>query len=447
MTEGKLQSETRGAPESGEKRWRAASSLCAAILISAFGPYLLPSVGLRLDHVVVYPVAAISLVLLVSGQGRRLPVHVWALLTLWLFTIIWMVTVSVTFGEASNLRAVVAALETQVQPLAVMMLMVVLLSRLTWVQKDALLEVALRWVLVLLCANAVLAILNIYVDTSSFVSHFITADASGFSVWGNAASMGRYTGVLGQPFEAGVAYSVGLIGWIFLVVVRGRRGILVQAAVVLVVIGGLLTVSKVFVLGGLPIALAYGLWEASRVNPGRIGRLLLWGAVPIGALTSLAGWTGLGYLLRLFDIGRIREVGLMYSFSAGRYGASGTSVQGLYERTLQDAPLRGFGLGSYAPLDSGWMEYLYQGGLVALLLYLGVILVICWNAGRGAAAGLATGRLQVVWCALIVGANFGAGALTANRVAILVWVPMMILISLSRPHAEPRVGLQGASAD
>lgn len=446
MTEGKFEAEA-WAPESGKNRLRAANSLCAFILISAFGPYILHSVGLRLDHVVVYPMAAIGLVLLSLERGRRFPVHMWALLTLWVLTIMWMVAVSVAFGEAPNLWAVIAALETQVQPLAVIVILLVLLARLTRDQRHALLEAALTWVLLLLCANAVLAILDTYLDVDSLLSHFIRVAASGSSISSLAASMGRYSGVFGQPFEAGVAYTVGLFAWVYLVIVKGARSIVLRSAVVLIVIGGILTVSKVFVLGGLPLALVYGLWEAARVSPGRVGRLLLWGAVPIGALTSLTGWTGMGFLLRLFDIGRMREAGLMYAYSAGRYGVSGSSAQGLYERTLQNAPLHGFGLGSYTPLDSGWMEYLYQGGLVALLLYLGVILILCWSAAHGAAVGLAAGRLQVALCALIIGANFGAGALTANRSAILIWVPLVILMSLARPHVEPVAGSYGSLGD
>ena len=135
--------------------------------------------------------------------------------------------------------------------------------------------------------------------------------------------------------------------------------------------------------------------------------------------------------MRFFGAAGMDPGGLLRMYTAGRYGQSGLSAQGLFERTMQEAPLRGFGLGSYTPLDGGYIEFFYQGGTVALLLYIGVLAVLIVQAVRSTSLHVGEGRLQLMLLALILGGNFGISVLTANRASTILWVFLLVLTHAS----------------
>lgn len=405
--------------------------VCLLVLISAFGPYVVPSFGLRLDHIVVYSLFIVALAAMLIGREAVMKRPMWAILALWAGAVIFMIATTLLFGEAADSRAVVAALETQMQPIALLLVLAVTLRPLSAEDSRRLVGIVATIVVILMCANAILAVSSVYVDTTGVISHFITTDAMGSSVSSRAASMGRYSGVFNQPLEAGIAYSVAVFAWTYLTISGSAGGPGLRFAIVLLVAGGMLTVSKLFVLGGLPVALVYGLWEAGKGHPSRASHLLFWGGASVSAMTSLGGWAGWDYLARLFIVqpgGTSDLVGLL---TAGRFGQAGESVQGLFERTMHEAPLHGFGLGSFTPLDSGYIEFLYQGGALTLVLYVGVLIVLLVNALRSASAGIAEGRLQLLLWVLIVGGNFGAPVLTVNRASTILWVLLVTLMHSS----------------
>ena len=70
----------------------------------------------------------------------------------------------------------------------------------------------------------------------------------------NAASDGRYTGIFNQPAEAGIAYGVALLLLTWLARTREWKPFPVTCAAALVITGGVLTVSKVFLLCAAPVA-------------------------------------------------------------------------------------------------------------------------------------------------------------------------------------------------
>lgn len=423
------------------KSWwfRSAAWVSFLVVVSAFGPYLLRPFGLRTDHIVVYSLFVGAGAFVLVGRAAVLKRPVWQLLWLWSGAAAFMTIVSILFGEAPSFTAVLASLETQTQPIALLVVFGLLLRKLTVDEGRRLVRMVSYVVIVLMCANAALAIASIYTDTSSVISYFVTTNAEGSSVSSRAMTMGRYSGVFNQPGEAGIAYSIAVLAWVYLVVAWGTGRVWLRVSLALLLIGGLLSVSKVFVLGGLPLALVYGLWEASKGRPSRAARLLLWGGVSIGAMGSLGGWAGWDYLMRLLPRQGMNPDELLRMYTAGRYGQAGMSAQGLVERTLQEAPLRGFGLASYAPLDSGYTEFLYQGGLVALFLYVAVLIVLLRHAAKSASLGIHEGRFQVMIWLLIIGGNLGAPVLTVNRASTVVWVVLLALMHTSwQVDDEPR---------
>ena len=88
----------------------------------------------------------------------------------------------------------------------------------------------------------------------SFLPRFWDTPGSPGSVAANAAGNSRFTGIFNQPAEAGVAYGVALFCLIYLAQRREIRAGTTALCAAALITGGILTVSKVFLLGALPLA-------------------------------------------------------------------------------------------------------------------------------------------------------------------------------------------------
>jgi 4-amino-4-deoxy-L-arabinose transferase-like glycosyltransferase len=288
----------------------------------------------------------------------------------------------------------------------------------------------------LLAANTILAIASVFFDTWPLVRLFVReAAATGTSVWENAALNGRYSGVFDQPMEAGVAYSAGLAAWVYWVARLGRpatRHLILLGALV---IGGFLSVSKVFILGGLPLGMLYLVWMF-RMKPSTIARYfvaaLVFAAVFVpAAIWLMYRWSGQGFFLRLFDADLISSQGLIALYSAGRFGGGPTTVASLFATTWAEAPLQGFGFGAFSPLDSAYIQFFYQGGLVALLFYGLALVALAVHAYRHRRVAPEESRLLMVLLVLVLGAGIGAPALTLNRSSVVLWTMIVLAVSTS----------------
>lgn len=414
---------------SGESR--QAGAVVSVLLISAFGPLVVPALGLRLEHLVIYPLLALAALRVMLGKPLGMPTTLWSILYLWGGATVWMLAVTLTSEHAESPLAAVAGLENLVQPLALMVVLGGLFSRLKVGDLQEILEKAGQWTVMLLSLNAVLSIASIYVDTWPLMSWFIRVDPSGSSVWSRAASMGRNLGVFNQPMEAGIAYTVGLVTWVHLVIERRRFGWWLWGGAALLVTGGLLSVSKVFVLGGLPLAIAYVFWCAGVRLPGRLVRALLAAGGSTALLLSLGGWAGWDYLGRLFDRQLLSISGWVQLYTGGRFGSQGSGVQRLFEEAWNEVWLSGFGLGATSLLDNGFIEFFYQGGVVALILYICILLIIGLTALRAVLKNRPGAKLVSVTWVTVVGASIGAPVLTINRASIILWVLLVAGMSLA----------------
>jgi hypothetical protein len=425
--------QARASTTSSRAEYREAVILVSLVLVSAFGPYVAPEAGLRLEHLVIYPLLVICTARLLFGQQRAMSSATWGLLGLWTASAVWMLTVTLVSAPERRLFDVMAALENQVQPMALIVVLGLLVAPLTSDERVRLLRRAATWVVGLLSVNALLSIASIYVDTAPIVTLFARSDPSGWSVWGRAATMGRYSGVFGQPLEAGVAYSLGLAAWVYLAVQLRVLRWWMWPAVALLAAGGLLSVSKAFVLLGLPMAVVYAVWCAGVRYPGRLARVALGGAVGAALMVSLGGWSGWWYLQRLFDVSQVSSLGLAQFYTANRLGAGDTTVMSMFADAWAHVPLQGFGLGASALLDNGYLEFFYQGGLVALTLYIGVVLSIgglAWGAIR---RSVAEGRLMVLIWLTIVAAGIGSPVLTLGRASVVLWVLLLTAMHVASP--------------
>lgn len=410
------------------KRWPVA--LVTMMLIAAFGPYV--ASGIRTEQIAVY---AICGMLALGLHWLRTPLPAPAALVIALLGSELLIAAigliqpppmpnNYIFGSA------ISGLDNLLLPIAV------ILSTL-WAARagdiDAILRRSCSIVVIAAIINAGIAFLSSTVDLSPWLQQFWD-NGSGISTAANAATNGRYSGIFNHPAEAGVFYSVGLLAAIYRL--RFRPGLLVLATAAITV-GGMLTASKVFLLVGLPAAM----WQIFRAGGRRTRRIaLLAGTTVFVWLATVSGilppWPGSHSFVQFLDPGsQGRDAANLYT--AGRFGSDSTLTP-VIDTIRDNQPLFGYGAhGLLVAYDSGYVEALVMTGFVGLVCQAAAVAVMSatwWRRRRQVDSDLSrlTGGLLFV----VVGGSMGIPALTANRVATVVWILLTLVLLAHRPTRD-----------
>lgn len=429
-------------------RWAVVAVACV------FGPYVVG--GLRTEQLALYGSAAVAVVLL-----RH---HLRALLVGWPVLAAWgayaaTATLAALFVESRlgwGTGSLFSGLDNALLPLATMTA-VALWSRV--LPAGPLLR-AFSWVIVVgMAVNAVLALLTSYVgvDDVPLLPRFWAAGGSGTTVAELASGSGRFSGLFNQPAEAGVAYSLAVFCLVYLL----RTGTRVPrwawlTAWALLILGGLLTLSKIFIVGGV-------LLTAWLVLTGRAHRVLLTVSAIVTVLVSgvlgVLGWLGdWGASVQLQWYADSVRAGdsFAYTLSAGRFGSAGDGHPppppvvktpsgepgvpdefqvpgGLVEvarSVLSEHPFVGVGArGLPVSYDSTWLEAVIVAGGVGVLclLVVHVALLVRWIRLRHTLPR-EEWRLAGAVVLLALGSSLGMPSLTGNRESSLMWVMLSLLV-------------------
>lgn len=387
--------------------------LATILALAAFGPYVIGSV--RTEQLAVYG----AFVVLVPFRWWRFRPGV----GLWL-ALPWGVLAFVAaLGAALPDRYpmpypagdALAGLDNVLLPLVLMALV--------WMSvPPADTERALRAVAVCVvwaCAvNGGVALLNTRIDLSAVLRPFWSAETVGYTTAQNALELGRFGGVFNQPAEAGVAYGVAGLLAVWLYHERPTYLLLVLTPIVL---GGMLVASKVFIFGGIPVVVAYALWVSP---PAKSLRLFVVAFIVLGFIQS-GVFGDFNYMLRRLvpdDQSRLIEF-----YTAGRWNAE-SPLRSVTSAALDIAPLTGVGAAGWdVAYDSGWTEAIVVAGLLGAACQASVFLMLFALAAR--TRDTDRRRLTFALAIFLLGAQFGIGALTANRVATLIWLVVPLLVS------------------
>lgn len=401
-----------------EKRRRFAHIIIGIIVIAAFGPYVSGSV--RTEQIAVYGLAVLLHYMWLSGLrprgGLRIMLPWVAYLAVALLGVI-IPTQQAAPWEPGN---VLAGLDNITGPIAVML---IVWSVVPTEDADDLLRMAAKIITVLMSVNAVLAIISTRTDLSSMLRPFWGADDSTSVVATAAAQLGRVSGIFNQPAEGGTMYGIaGLLA----IYVWSNKPVKLFVTLTLITIGGLLTVSKIFILGALPLILIY--WLRSRHKGRKLavlgaGLVVAAGVAQSGALNQ---WTGADYLARLFN----PTGNTFYFYSAGRIGAD-TGVSRVLDQVISINPISGVGAGGWqVAYDSALTETMVVGGIIGFLLYAVTILGVFVTAHK--TLNRERRFFTYLFGVLLVGSSFGFTPLTANRVSTIAWLILALLVIASR---------------
>lgn len=263
--------------------------------------------------------------------------------------------------------------------------------------------------------------LSAAVTAASLVNGFVQSIISFWvqgnegSVWLSAQDIGRYTGIFNQPIEAGIFYSVCLIGAVHAYRYGNMNRSVLLSAIALIIFGGSASLSKNFIVLGAACAIGYAFWAKLLSRS-----LLVILSVPIIAAAPLGlERLNFNYISSLRDL--YSDQGFLGALSAGRFGSAGGSVSTLFASLFDSGDWKtGRGLGSQLPLDSGYLEYLYQGGIISLVGYILVLLTLSWYGWKNRRHR--DGPLLMVLMGYIWLSSAGGPTITASRAGIVMLV-------------------------
>jgi hypothetical protein len=405
--------------------------------LSVFGPYVAGSV--RVEQVIV-----LAMLTAIAAAGwpimAQRPFHPFPVLLTWVglcvvmaISTVWRAPDLGLYGSQSASHGFAAF----VMPLAFMV--VTWFWTLTADTADLIRDIA-RIIVTLMTVNSVIAVAQLAsgkAQISSLLPHFWAGSSASSSVAAAASGNGRFTGIFNQPANVGIAYGVALFCLIYLTRRAARpQWTLVWLAGGLLLAGGALSVSKVFILGALPIAAVV----VARRQRARFQ------VIAAAAFSGAALWVlSILHVLPAWPAGAAAAKGLVSSGSLTsqvtglRYG-SGGSLGPVIADVMRSAPWTGFGAaGLNTPYDSLWTEALVVAGIIGVALMAAVLglLWLRWCRQRDVLSP-AQRSLAGATVALAIGASLGIPSVTSDPAAALLWLIMGVLITgqPTRPRAS-----------
>lgn len=399
-------------------RQRWVPIMFALITLSAFGPYLVG--GLRTDQPFTYLVFLITVVLLPwRWMGVVTPAPIFPILLVWSIYASVACIGGIRWGGwplPFDRGALLAGVDNVLLPVATMSIAAM------WVRpvhRTTLLRLVCSLTSILAATNGVLALLMTRSDLEPIFRPFwAPAEENPYAQVTAilALEQGRVSGIINQPAEAGLLYGVAGLAAIY---VWSERPWILYPILTPIIVGGILSVSKTFLLGALPIVL----WQLWRAKRSRWTGALISIATFVAVVNSgaLAKWTGFEFFARLLRPSGDGTVGL---YSAGRFGTEST-LSPVISAIFHQTPWIGVGAsGVRVAYDNGWVEAFVNAGLVGAICYTLVLILILRMSLR---LPPSERRLAVGLAIVGITASLGLPALTANRSGLLYWLIVGIL--------------------
>ncbi len=403
-------------------RERVTRGWAAAVTLSAFGPYIGDG---RLEQAVVFGSAAWVLVTGWPWMMRARAPSLWPLILLAAIEgVIVIGTVSRPF-DPKFLGSQPASHGLAYFPVPLALVIVTWYWTLT-VPAAELVVIVARVIVAAMSVNAAIAFAQMAsgnITVLSFLPRFWDAAQATTGAAGIAGN-GRFTGIFTLPAEAGLAYGLGLFCVIFLAQRGARRRALLDCCAAVMVTGGALSISKVFLLGALPLAAVMVLRGRRRVRVA-LGTVL---AIAVFWLLARAG------VLPSWQQGSARARSLLSPavslWTGGRYGGSAPSLTFPAADVLHASPWYGFGAGGLnVPYDSQWLEVLALAGMAGVILTALLLAVLGWRwLGLRDTLSRPEWLLAGASLALAAGASLGLPSLTTDRAGTMLWLIIGLLI-------------------
>lgn len=409
--------------------WDRGISVPSILVLGSFTPYLGLSLDVRWEHLIVY-----GALLHIAMNGRLAASRSLAaarpILLPWfmLATLVLTSTIRRSTGGANWFASgsVLAILDNFVLPAAVMVVAASYAAGNPTAWRRQVSRTAIA-VVALACANAAMILAfdpdEVYAFVRQFWANPESVGPKG-TVADRALTGGRYGGIVNQPLEGGLLYSLALMCWSYLFVLQTRRTTWHRLAAVLagslLLAGGLSTGSKVFIFGSLLVFWLTVVPRADAQHP-RLRRLLRSLAVAsVGAVALVV--SDAATFNRFFRV--LGAVGTDASIvSGGRWQSVGDYAGQFLELTTL------FGQGWQGPQDDALLAYMQGGGIIGVTSFAGLVLsLLAVTSERYASRPTTEVILVRALTVLVVASSFGAISLQINRASSIYWIFIGLMV-------------------
>lgn len=423
------------------------------LVVAAMGPMLISTGSIRTEHVVIYALFPFAMmVIALRGSGAVRAWELLAIVAVFGLVLFWSSVVTFTGVQRyPSILTAIAGAEGELQPIAIVAVLAAFTRPRSADDAAELLRKVLLTIVIVLVANSILILASFVVDTAPILQLFIPSDASGFSVGRNSLLRGRLFGVFNQPGESGGAYTIGLFAWLYLIKTKSIARWFADLSLVMLVLGGFFSVSKLFLLVGLPLAfLSWWMAGGSLRQQWRV--LLLMAVAIVLGVSKLQDWAGWDLVSRL--IFPQQDAGFLSVYTAGRFGSSDATYEEVFRIVWRLAPFAGMGFGGLSgivPYDSEYTEFYATGGVLGIAGLLLIVVLLGWAGVRAFqfARSREAGRLLITLAMFAGVGAIGSPVLTANRSSILLWTAVtmtLVYVRLARREAAT-VDSDGNNAD
>jgi hypothetical protein len=330
------------------------------ILIASMGPYVYKNFGIRTDHVIVY-----SIFLLFLIKNKKI-----SLASLQIFILLIIGSILPLVGEylmdfESNIFQILSGMDNHI-----IFAITFYITSTIFIKEnsqDMFYKITLFYINIL-CINSLITLISSVVDISEYLNIFHNTTIENIdygieSVSMASSKMNRFSGIFDQPLESGFAYSLGLISLIYIFKKMNLPSFQFYMYVLLLVMGGILSISKVFIYGGLLLAVIFYLILIKNLF------LLIYISAPIIILSTLLLINSGGYDFfdRLLNVDNLFE-----NLIFGRYDSESDILANSY-LIFHNNLFFGIGYSGRSIFDSGFYQYFYQGGLLQILLQMFIL--------------------------------------------------------------------------
>ncbi len=298
------------------------------------------------------------------------------------------------------------------------------------------------------CINLFFLLLSInsllifYIAVSNNLPNFLldfywltTQESLNETVAGRSYLNSRITGIFLQPMESGFAYGLGFL----LLLYKNKFSFIFDLKklilIILIFIGGILSISKVFFIGVFFITIITLFIKLQKfiIN---IITLFILSIISffIFSFVPLEDWNGLNNYSILFEMIFSFDIELMIdALTAGRFANPESPVIQMIEQVSKFSPYLGFGAGSFAanevPVDSGYMLFYYQTGFIGFTIFVLLIILLVVNQSVKI-INIPNDDNYFIYILLlyIITTSIGSPVLFLNRSGTILWIFIMIFL-------------------
>ncbi|TFJ71841.1 hypothetical protein [Carnobacterium maltaromaticum] len=387
------------------------------LVILSFGFYLKIDSSIQISQLIIYPIAVMMFLLNLINK-RRIVKDIFQIFVFWMCWFILILFISIY--RNNELTGIFAGIKNMIEPLIV-------ISLFMFYRRDDKLDLNTGMINYYSKILVTMLILNTVYIFASFV---IDLDFINLYFWGSTDSVaaramtnGRYSGIFNQPMESGVAYSLGIFCWQYVNSKTNDFKTKQMLILIILIIGGVMSVSKVFLLIGLPLFFIFFIGNKNFLQ--FFSKFIIWGTLGVLTFNWISKfWSGTDYLLRFFN----SSENIITLLTAGRFG-EGSQQSRFFGEVWKTSPILGLGFGGSKVYDSMYFYFFSLGGVIslAMLIVLLCIFVVKMTKFIKLTENSLESRLFILLVLLISLGGFGSPILTLNRVGILLWTLLILL--------------------